>query len=223
MKFFGFKFLISVFLFLTIIFASNNSNSFSVSKEFLKKVEKQYNIFAVRRVLALVKMMNRYKNADEMTKLKVVNDFFNQIPYQSDIKTWGKKDYWATRLEFLGKDRGDCEDYAIAKFFTLKQMGVSTKKMYLTYAKSRKYKVAHMVLTYFKTPKSIPLVLGNYNKKILPADKRRDLIPVYSFNGEELYLAKQKSLGKLVPNGMNKNKKWDVLMKKIKRNKDDTF
>jgi hypothetical protein len=76
-----------------------------------------------------------------------------------------------------------------------------------------------MVLTYFKTPKSIPLVLDNYNKRILPATKRRDLIPIYSFNGESLYLAKQQGLGQKVPSGNRKNKKWLKLLDDIRRNK----
>ncbi len=76
-----------------------------------------------------------------------------------------------------------------------------------------------MVLTYFETKRSIPLVLDNYNKRILPATQRPDLIPVYSFNGDSLYLAKQKGLGKEIPSGVAKNKKWTRLLQDIKRNK----
>lgn len=195
------------------------NNDFFIDKKTVKRVEKKYGKFAKARVDALVKLMNSLKNSSEDEKLKKINHFFNQVPYQSDLKTWGTKDYWATRMEFLGKDRGDCEDYAIAKYFTLKQLGIPTSKMYLSYVKATKQKVAHMVLTYFKTPQSIPLVLDNYNKRILPATKRPDLIPIYSFNGDSLYLAKQKGLGKEVPSGVAKNKKWTRLLQDIKRNK----
>jgi len=163
--------------------------------------------------------MNSLKNAPEDEKLKKVNRFFNQVRYQSDMETWGTKDYWATRMEFLGKDRGDCKDYATAKYFTLKQLGVPTSKMYLSYVKATKQKIAHMVLTYFETKQSIPLVLDNYDKRILPATQRPDLIPIYSFNGDSLYLAKQTGLGKEVPSGNQKNKKWTRLLQDIKRNK----
>ena len=202
---------------ITIIYAGNDD--FFIDKETIKKVEKKYGILAKNRVLALIKLMNSLKNAPEIEKLEKVNDFFNQVPYQSDLKTWGVKDYWATRMEFLGKDRGDCEDYSTAKYFTLKQLGVKESKMYLTYVKATKQKVAHMVLTYFKTKNSIPLVLDNYNKKILPATKRHDLIPIYSFNAETLYLAKQLGLGKEIPTALYKNKKWIQLLNDIKRNK----
>lgn len=207
------------FVFFTTFKLLAFNNDFFIDKSTITKVEQKYGKFAKARVNALVKLMNSLKNTSEDEKLKKVNHFFNQVRYQSDLKTWGQKDYWATRMEFLGKDKGDCEDYATAKYFTLKQLGIPTKKMYLSYVKATKQKVAHMVLTYFKTPQSIPLVLDNYNKQILPATKRPDLIPVYSFNGDSLYLAKQKGLGKEVPSGVAKNKKWTKLLQDIKRNK----
>lgn len=77
-----------------------------------------------------------------------------------------------------------------------------------------------MVLTYFKTPKSEPLVLGNYNHKILPASKRRDLIPIYNFNGDALFLAQKKGKqGKVLKKNSKTHKKWDMLISNIKRNK----
>ena len=195
------------------------SDDFFINKKTIQAVESKYGKYAKARVDALVKLMNSLKNAPEYEKLKKVNRFFNQVRYQSDMKTWGVKDYWSTRMEFLGKDRGDCEDYATAKYFTLKQLGIPTSKMYLSYVKATKQKIAHMVLTYFETKKSIPLILDNYNKRILPASKRPDLIPIYSFNGDSLYLAKQTGLGKEVPSGVAKNKKWTRLLQDIKRNK----
>lgn len=210
-----------IFFFINAFFSSFaiKHSDFFIDKETIKKVEKKYGKFAKNRVLALIQLMNSLQTATEREKLEKVNNFFNQVPYQSDFKTWGVKDYWATRMEFLGRDKGDCEDYATAKYFTLKQLGVPTKKMYLSYVKATKQKVAHMVLTYFKSKRSIPLVLDNYDTRILPATKRRDLIPVYSFNGDSLYVAKQKGLGKQVPSGNAKNKKWLKLIQDIRRNK----
>ena len=184
---------------------------FILSDMVLEKVEKEYGAFARKRVLALVSMMNRAKDVGELDKLEKVNDFFNNTPYHSDQSVWGVSDYWATRLEFIGKDKGDCEDFVIAKYFTLKELGVPTSKMYMTYAKSLKFKVAHMVLTYYETPKSIPLVLDNYNYKILPANQRDDLVPVYSFSGDDLFNAKQVQLGKMLPAVTRQTRAWDEL------------
>jgi predicted transglutaminase-like cysteine proteinase len=184
---------------------------FILSDMVLGKIEKEYGSFAPKRALALLKMMNRAKDANELDKLEKVNDFFNNTPYHSDQSVWGVSDYWATRLEFIGKDKGDCEDFVIAKYFTLKELGVPTSKLYMTYAKSLKFNVAHMVLTYYETPKSIPLVLDNYNYKILPANQRSDLVPVYSFSGDDLFNAKQAQLGKMLPAVTKQKRAWDEL------------
>jgi len=79
------------------------------------------------------------------------------------------------------------------------QLGVPEKKLFLTYVKAVGYpEAAHMVVTYYKEPGAIPLVLDNYNKAILPATRRKDLIPVYSFTANDLYLQKQQGLGRRV-------------------------
>ena len=189
-----------------------SSPEFSIAKAFLDKIEREYGIFAKRRAFALVQMMNDVRDDSEMAKLNGVNDFFNQTPYASDKEVWGISDYWATRYEFIGKDKGDCEDYVIAKYFTLKELGVPTSKLFMTYAKSLKYKTAHMVLTYYATPRSEPLVLDNYNFKILPASQRDDLIPIYSFSGDELFNAKQAQIGKMVPAAAKQTRPWDELI-----------
>lgn len=180
-------------------------------------VEKTYGKSAAVRLEKLIETMNSFEKVSELKKLIVINKFFNQVQFNSDEKVWHQEDYWATRSEFLGKGQGDCEDYSIAKYFTLLEMGVASEKLYLTYVKAVKLNQAHMVVTYFKDKKSTPLVLDNINKSILPATKRPDLVPVYSFNGEKLYLSKQRGLGNVVPSGMEQNTKWLELLKKIKR------
>lgn len=189
-----------------------STSSFAVSKASLDKVEREYGVFAKRRLFALVQMMNEAKNLDDMGKLEKVNNFFNETPYESDQKVWGVSDYWATRLEFIGKDKGDCEDFVIAKYFTLKELGVPTSKLFMTYAKSLRFKTGHMVLTYYETPKSVPLVLDNYNYKVLPASQRDDLVPIYSFSGDDLFNAKQAQIGKMVPASTRQKRPWDELV-----------
>jgi predicted transglutaminase-like cysteine proteinase len=183
----------------------------------LRQVEQEYGYGARAKLEELIGLMNDLESADEKTKIIYVNRFFNNIPYLSDMRNWGVSDYWALRDEMFGKNAGDCEDYAIAKYFTLKQLGVSIDKMYITYAKSLTYNSAHMVLSYFRYPDSVPYILCNYVKKILPASKRTDLIPLYSFNGESLYLAKQVGLGREMPSEFLKNRKWINLLNRIER------
>jgi len=191
--------------------------SYTIDPAELAALEKEYGASAGVRMRKLIETMNAFEKESELKKLIVINKFFNQVIYSSDMKVWHAEDYWATRSEFLGKGQGDCEDYSIAKYFTLLEMGVPPEKLYLTYVKAVELNQAHMVVTYFKDKKSPPLVLDNINKSILPATKRPDLAPVYSFNGEKLYLSKQRGLGNVVPSGLEQNTKWIELLKKIKR------
>ena len=195
---------------------SLEASEFFISEVMIEKIEREYGIFAKRRSVALLEMMNVARLLSEKEKLEKVNDFFNATPYFTDQEIWGVSDYWETRLEFIGKDKGDCEDFVIAKYFTLKELGVPTTKLYTTYVKSTKFQVAHMVLTYYEKPNAVPLVLDNYNYKILPASLREDLIPVYSFSGDDLFYAKQVQLGKMLPAATKQKRAWDELSIKLK-------
>lgn len=118
--------------------------------------------------------------------LKMVNDFFNQkVKFESDISVWNKNDYWATPMQTLSIKRGDCEDFSIAKYFTLTAAGVPEEKLRLMYVQALKYNQAHMVLAYYPSPEAEPLVLDNLNHEILPANARSDLKPVYSLARRE--------------------------------------
>jgi predicted transglutaminase-like cysteine proteinase len=184
----------------------------------IARVAGKYGKFAKNRFVYLNETLEKLRGKSDREKLKGVNDFFNEVRYAPDLKVYRQKDYWATPWEFLGHDMGDCEDYVIAKYFALKHLGIDPKKLFFTYVKSRRFKEPHMVLTYFETPGSVPLVLDNTNFKIFPADKRRDLIPIYNFNGDSLYLARKKGLGKEVTTHKS-HKKWDQLLINIQRKK----
>jgi predicted transglutaminase-like cysteine proteinase len=195
--------------------ADKKTSISTFDQELLKRVKKKHGKSAVFRLKHLSKLVQEdTKDLDELEKLDYVNSFFNQIPYYTDLVHWKEQDYWATPFEKLTTNGGDCEDYAIAKYFTLSELGVSEKKLRMTYVKAIKWGEAHMVLTYFKTPKAIPLVLDNINKKILPGTKREDLIPVYSFNGDGLWLAKGRGSGKRI-GGSGKISLWQGLMKRM--------
>ncbi|MGQ8365245.1 transglutaminase-like cysteine peptidase [Glaciecola sp. 1036] len=150
-------------------------------------------------------------------KLFEVNRFFNKVNFVDDFSHWGQQDYWATPIEFLGTYAGDCEDFAIAKYFTLVSMGVPKEKLRLMYVTAtRPVRQPHMVLAYYDKANSIPLVLDNINKQILPASKRRDLIPIYSFNGDGLWLAKSQGTGRKM-RGKNNNSMWIELNSRMQQ------
>ncbi|UFH49459.1 cysteine protease LapG [Pseudomonas sp. KNUC1026] len=143
-----------------------------------------------QRIDAWQKLLLAQRQSSEMEKLTAVNLFFNrQMRYVEDIDLWGQVDYWETPIEALWKGAGDCEDYAIAKYFSLRHLGVASDKLRITYVKALRQNRAHMVLTYYATPEAVPLVLDSLQDPIQPATERTDLLPVYSFNGEGYWLA----------------------------------
>lgn len=144
---------------------------------------------AQQRINAWQQLLIQLQHADEQTQLRTVNQFFNtQLHYAEDSDIWNSADYWATPVESLRKGEADCEDYAIAKYFTLRQLGVSEEKLRITYVKALRYNRAHMVLTWYASPEAIPLVLDSLTSTISPATQRMDLLPVYSFNDSGLWL-----------------------------------
>ena len=195
----GIKYIAILLSFLALVVFAETTTRFFVPEKLADNFGKKYGGQAVRRLNSLLLQMEELIELPEDQIVITVNRFFNQLEYRPDIKTWNKKDYWASRLEFLGKGQGDCEDYAVAKFLTMVQLGVPEEKLFLTYVKAVGYPdAAHLVVTYYKEPGTVPLVLDNYIKKILPATQRTDLVPVYSFTAKDLYIQKQYGLGKRI-------------------------
>lgn len=176
----------------------------------LARVESIYGAKARERVQDWQNLMtevNALQGLTDTSKMTRSNDFFNRVHWVSDIDHWGKEDYWATPIETLATNGGDCEDFSIGKYFTLKGLGVDSDKLRITYVKALDYNQAHMVLAYYPTPDAEPLILDNINQAILPASQRPDLLPIYSFNGESLWLAKSRGK-KLKANSMQSLPQW---------------
>jgi predicted transglutaminase-like cysteine proteinase len=197
-----------IFIVVLLIIFTSYSADFA-NDSLISKVENKYGRFAKNRFLALNKLLKKLEKSDVKTKLEKVNDFFNSIPYSSDKSVYGRSDYWASPYEFLARDKGDCEDYTIAKYLILKELGVPTSKMFLSYVRLIGSGEAHMVLTYFETTSSEPLILDNIRKIIFPASKRTDLKPIYNFNPNILEKGGKTSA----------HRKWDVVLNNIRGNK----
>ncbi|MDR1709804.1 MAG: transglutaminase-like cysteine peptidase [Candidatus Accumulibacter sp.] len=139
-------------------------------------------------------MVASARSLREDAKLARVNDFINtRLFFEDDITIWGQSDYWATPLEMIGQGRGDCEDFAIIKYISLRMAGVASSRLRLVYSKAQldglagPVWVAHMVLAYYPSPSAEPLVLDNLNHAILPASHRGDLQPMFSFNSDGIF------------------------------------
>ncbi|MBP76637.1 MAG: hypothetical protein CMK85_09585 [Pseudomonadales bacterium] len=158
-------------------------------------------------------MLDNSQALEQAQKLETINTFFNQrLRFSDDIDIWGQVDYWASPAESMVKGAADCEDYSIAKYFSLRRAGISNDQLRLTYVKALELNQAHMVLTYYATPDSEPLVLDNLTDSILPASQRSDLLPVYSFNAEGLWLAGR---GNTQTGSAKQLSRWQDLLKKM--------
>lgn len=169
------------------------------SDNLLSQVARRFSSDAPRRLLIWQKLLNDMRAAEaigaqngdpkaESMTLRKVNSFFNQVPYFTDMVHWGREDYWATPVEMLASFGGDCEDYSIAKYLSLKDMGVPIDRLRITYVHAKSVGESHMVLAYYPRPDAEPYILDNLIGEVKPASQRPDLEPVYSFNDDDLWL-----------------------------------
>lgn len=163
--------------------------------KFSNLAKQRYGEEAYNNTIELQELMVSLQSAPEIEKLKKINAYFNQkIEFGEDIDVWGQSDYWATPLESLGRLAGDCEDYSIAKYTFLKTLNIPNEKLRLTYVRAqitqqdRNIVLAHMVLSYYATPQSEPLILDSLVPEIMPSSSRRDLTPIFSFNDKGLWV-----------------------------------
>lgn len=133
------------------------ANRFAIDEATLAKAERIYGPEARQRLMAWQDLIVQDNSTTDQEKLDKVNRFFNRtVEFVDDIYHWRQEDYWATPIEFLASGAGDCEDFSIAKYFTLKALGVPESKLNLSYVKALRLNQHHMVMTYYSTPAAEP-------------------------------------------------------------------
>ncbi len=146
---------------------------------------------AVAALPSLQALLQTGRGQEDALRLQAVNSYFNRrIQFRADAEVWGQVDYWASPLQSLEAGAGDCEDYAIAKYFTLVAMGMPASRLRLVYVRAQldaRTMQAHMVLAYYARPQDEPVILDNLVPDIRAASSRADLSPVFSFNSEGLW------------------------------------
>jgi predicted transglutaminase-like cysteine proteinase len=150
--------------------------------------------------------------ARELELLVLVNTYLNRLTFVEDIKHWGETDYWATPAEAVASNGADCEDYSIAKYFFLKELGIPAARLRLTYVKALKLDQAHMILAYYAHPGAEPLVLDNLEQTVRSASQRPDLVPVYSFNDDEVWIDARGTAG-----SPKQLRNWSSLLERLQR------
>ena len=153
-----------------------------------RPLEVRFNSGSTDRQVQFTALMLRLSGASERARAREINRFFNRIPRRSDLETWGREDYWATPSEFLTGGGGDCEDYAIAKYFALRALGVTDERLAITYVRIAPSGRAHMVLLYVPNDGTESVVLDNRHSRVLPLSQRTDLVPVYGLNASAVFV-----------------------------------
>jgi predicted transglutaminase-like cysteine proteinase len=116
-----------------------------------------------------------------------VNKYVNSHPYILDQDNWGLSDYWETPVEFF-MNGGDCEDFAIAKYASLRVLGVPEERMRLVIVQDKVKNIPHAVLTVYDEVGGA-MVLDNQNQDVrqhsrLSARYR----PIFSINRQAWWL-----------------------------------
>lgn len=180
-----------------IVIFSTVTPSADLNIDFVSFAEQMTSQFPAERVQVARHWQALLQDLDgqpEHEQVSQINAFFHRnIRYQRDETLYRQNDYWASPLETLGHGRGDCEDWAIAKYISLRQLGISDDKLRLIYVRARiggpnsRLSEAHMVLGYYETPDAVPLIMDSLIGNVLPATQRDDLSPVFSFNAAGLW------------------------------------
>ncbi len=182
----------------------------------------RYGERALERVQAWRRLIEESRALPEAQKIERVNAFFNQqLQFSDDSVVWSQPDYWATPMESLGRGAGDCEDFSIAKYFSLLQTGVAPDKLRLIYVRAKTGSAegaptqAHMVLAYYAQPDAEPLIMDNLIPDIRPASRRPDLLPVFSFNSAGVFagIAGSESAA---AGGTGRLSRWEDLLRRAK-------
>ena len=171
--------------------------------------------FILNRLKKYENLKTEIKDYELIRKLSHVNSFMNKIFPAHDISTKASIDYWATPKEFLIQGHGDCEDYAITKYFTLLEIGIPKEKLYFAVVDVKGERSSHMVLFYLENKKSTPLVLDNLSSKVIPLTQREKLIPRFAFNEIDSYKFTNQKFTEKVKINWGEENKWGKLLNRV--------
>lgn len=205
-------------LFILIFILSNLSFAyeFKLNKKDLELIKAHpKKSFIETRLKRFDELKIKVKDFELIRKLSHINSFINKIIPKLDNNSYDIDDYWATPKEFLISGHGDCEDYAIAKYFTLLELGIKKENLYLSIVKVKGSRGLHMVLLYSENKNSSPLVLDNLSFKVIPLNKRPDLTPKIAFNEVDSYTLDNDKFIKKAKIDWQGDNKWEKLLNRV--------
>lgn len=132
--------------------------------------------------------LNGLRNLSRIEQIEEVNHYVNSVRYVEDSGNFKKSDYWATPIEFLTRG-GDCEDFAIAKYASLRALGFSAGQMRIAIVQDRIKNIPHAVLIVYE--KGHIYVLDNQDKRLKRAETVNRYKPIFSLNSNSWWLHKK--------------------------------
>jgi predicted transglutaminase-like cysteine proteinase len=132
-----------------------------------------------RGVMAWQAVIESESGRPPIDQVRAVNRFLNEWRYKPDDQNYGRHDYWATPLEFF-EQSGDCEDYAIVKYITLRRLGFAREKLRMVVVRDVARDLAHAVLAVYLDDQVY--ILDNLTNAVLPQERVAHYVPYYSVN-----------------------------------------
>jgi len=133
---------------------------------------------ATRRFLSIVNLGRRHEGR---ARLGWLNRAVNMsIRAANDWSQYGDTDYWASPLQTLDSEAGDCEDYAVVKYVALRELGVSADDLRIVIVQDSKRLIEHAVVTVRYEQKW--LILDNRTMAILSTEDARNYLPLFALN-----------------------------------------
>lgn len=125
------------------------------------------------------------RGANRLAQIEAVNRYLNQRRYILDPRNYGVPDYWATPSQFLSRN-GDCEDYAIAKYFSLRALGLEAEAMRIVVLQDLNLQTAHAILVVYVGGRA--LVLDNQATTVVDSRNIHHYQAIYSINEQHWWL-----------------------------------
>jgi predicted transglutaminase-like cysteine proteinase len=125
------------------------------------------------------------KGLDSRAQMEAVNRWANAKPYVEDIANWGLPDYWETPGEFIAHG-GDCEDFAIAKYFSLVRLGFAARDLRIAVVSDSRAHDFHAVLV--ANIDGTEWLLDNQIAQMVPLASQPQYTPIYALNEQGWWL-----------------------------------